>query len=342
MTEDQQDGWPREPGNGEGSEGVQPVRRDRAHLTRARRRIIGFIVVLALADVAYRVLYASGLQRTAALFVGVPALLAIGLVLTEPAKSAVGTLLKGSAIAMLIAGVVLPEGLLCLLIAYPLVGFICVVVGVVVDGARARGLARRSTLMVLGLPLLVLSSEGVVRSPASPHDAASASVVVAAPPEAVAAALVRTPSFVAPRSSFLRMGFNRPVQASGSGITVGDVRIIEFAGGSRDDHPGRLFAGTATAGMASRSNMRLRVSSSGPGRVVFTVDDDRTMLARWATLERAVVTWRRLASGGTRVTWRLEYDRLLNPSFYFGPMERYGLGQAARYLLDSVVVRSIP
>ena len=32
-----------------------------------------------------------------------------------------------------------------------------------------------------------------------------------------------------------------------------------------------------------------------------------------------------------------EYERLLFPTPYFGPLERYGMGQAADYLLHSVV-----
>ena len=83
--------------------------------------------------------------------------------------------------------------------------------------------------------------------------------------------------------------------------------------------------------------MELTVTESGPGRVVFGVDHDATMLARWVDLDRAVVTWAPTGRGTTTVTWALEYERLIYPSAYFAPIQRYGMDRAAGYLLDAVV-----
>jgi hypothetical protein len=38
----------------------------------------------------------------------------------------------------------------------------------------------------------------------------------------------------------------------------------------------------------------------------------------------------------TTVTWTLSYERCLDPSWYFGPWERYAAQLAARYLIDAV------
>jgi hypothetical protein len=75
---------------------------------------------------------------------------------------------------------------------------------------------------------------------------------------------------------------------------------------------------------------------------VFSIDDDTTMLSRWVDLERAVVTWEPVDDHHTRVTWRLEYRRLLSPTLYFAPLQRFGMGEAADYLLDSIVVSQLP
>ena len=135
---------------------------------------------------------------------------------------------------------------------------------------------------------------------------------------------------------FLSLGFNRPVSSSGLGIAVDDQRLIEFTGGTHDDHPLRLFGLTGRRSVGHHSQMRLVVVASTPGRVVFRIDEDTTMLSQWARLNRAVITW--VASGsGTRVSWRLEYERLLSPAAYFAPLQRFGLGQAAEYLLDAAI-----
>jgi hypothetical protein len=132
------------------------------------------------------------------------------------------------------------------------------------------------------------------------------------------------------------------VLATGEGLDVGDQRRIQFVGGSHDDHPLRLldalFAGDHEGhqGHDDRSLMVLEVREHTPGRVVFSIERDDTMLSRWADLDRAVVTWDAEDASTTTVEWRLEYERLLAPAAYFGPLQRFGLGDAAEYLLDSV------
>lgn len=301
----------------------------------AQKQFIGFVLVIAVVNVAYRLVYASGFQRTAALYVGIPTLLAIGLTLLPRTKSATGMLLKGSTMALLLACVILPEGLVCLLFVLPLVALISVIVGGIIDWSARRRHQQGPTLMAVALPLLVMSLEGVAVTPFDTHDGATASITVNA--DDVAAALAATPVFEAALPTFLRVGFNRPVGATGSGIELGDTRVIEFTGGNHDDHPLRLFGLTGKRSVHHHSTMQLTVIESGPGRVVFRVDSDTTMLARWVDLERAVVTWEPVDGQRTRVSWRLEYERLLYPTAYFAPLQRFGMDAAAGYLLDAVV-----
>lgn len=309
--------------------------------TTAQKRLVGLIVVLAVVNVAYRLVYASGIAHTAALYVGVPTILAIGLALLPRSKSATGMLLKGSTLAVLIACVVLPEGFLCLLFALPLVLVIAGAVGKIIDWRNRKNRPEGPTLMVIALPLLLMSLEGVVGTPFDSHDSVTSSITVEAPAGDVQAAVASTPRFDSELPSFLRLGFNRPVAATGSGIAVGDERTIDFAGGTHDDHPLRLFGLTGERSVDHRSQMHLTVVESEPGRVVFAVVHDMTMLARWANLDRAVVTWTAVDNDTTRVSWRLEYERLIYPSAYFAPLQRFGMSQAAGYLLDAVVVEQL-
>lgn len=311
--------------------------RDDDHPLEPRKQVIGFIVVLAVVNVAYRLVYASGASRTAALYVGIPTLLAIGLVLTPRRRSATGMLLKGSTLALLVACVILPEGLLCLLFAVPLVALISVIVGGSIDLARRHRRGQGPTLMVVAFPLLLMSVEGVAGSPFDAHDTASATVTVTATPAQVAAALAAPPKFATPLPMFLTVGFNRPVGSTGSGLAVGDSRTIEFTGGTHDDHPLRLFGLGGHRSVDHHAEMHLRVVESGPGRAVFRVDHDGTMLGRWVRLDRAVVTWEPVDGDRTRVTWTLEYERLLYPTAYFAPLQRFGMDRAASYLLDAAV-----
>ena len=131
----------------------------------AQIKLAGFIVVLAVVNVVYRLVYARGWSQTAALYIGVPTLLAVGLALLPRRKSATGMILKGSTLAVLIACVVLPEGLLCLLFVLPLIGLIGVIVGGSIDASRRRQRRQGPTMMAVCLPLILLSFEGVRGSP---------------------------------------------------------------------------------------------------------------------------------------------------------------------------------
>jgi hypothetical protein len=312
------------------------------HLTMAQKRLIGFIVVLAVVNIAYRLVYLTGFSQTAALYVGVPALLAIGLALLPRSQGATLALFKGSSLATLLACVILPEGVLCILFAYPLVASIACIVGGAIDLTRIRRQREGPTLMAISLPLVLLSLEGVAGTPFDSRDHATSSITVDASPDQVAAALASTPRFRSGLPLFLTIGFNRPVAATGSGLAVGDRRTVEFSGGNHDDHPLRLFGLTGERSVHHHSQMHLTVVESSPGRAVFNVDHDGTMLARWADLDRAVVSWRPAGEGATRVSWRLEYQRLLFPTVYFGPLQRFGMDRAADYLLESVVVEQLP
>jgi hypothetical protein len=247
-------------------------------------------------------------------------------------------LMKGSTLALLLACVILPEGLICLLFALPLVYLVAAVVGGVIDLARKHRRREGPALMAVTLPLLLLSLEGVVGTPIDRHDAVVATIEVEASAAEVEAALARPPELDRELPTFLRFGFNQPVLALGEGLDVGDRRTIQFRGGSHDDHPARLLGGLVGGGGSHAdhdelSAMQLVVSEHERSRVVFDLVRDDTMLGRWVDLDRAIVTWSDLGDGRTRVSWRFEYRRLIDPAFYFGPLQRFGMQDAAEYLL---------
>ena len=41
----------------------------------------------------------------------------------------------------------------------------------------------------------------------------------------------------------------------------------------------------------------------------------------------------------TRVTLRIDFERTLDPYWYFSPVSRYGVGKAAEFLFSEVIAR---
>jgi hypothetical protein len=70
--------------------------------------------------------------------------------------------------------------------------------------------------------------------------------------------------------------------------------------------------------------------------VVFGITRDTT-LARWLQFTEAEFRWQ-----GSRLTVTLRYRRTFDPAWYFGPVQRYGMREAAAYLAETFTGRAEP
>lgn len=283
-------------------------------------RLVGLIMALALGSVAYRLLVAGKLEQTSALFIGLPTLLALALALAPRAKSPMGIVMKGLTIGLLLSGIVLGEGFICILMAAPLFYLVALIVGLIVTFLARRGRGPARTAMYVLALFLPASLEGThERLSFNRAEAVSVERVVTGNVDDVEGALAAVPRFDRPLPFYLRLGFPRPARTTGSGLGAGDRRVIRFAGG--EGKPGNLV---------------LEVIESGKGRVVFRRVSDSSHVAHWLDWEQAEVRWQPGDPGHVRVVWTLRYTRLLDPAWYFGPWERYAVRLAAGYLADTL------
>ena len=289
-------------------------------INRAQWMLATLIFTMAIGRILYGILVDHHLRQTAALFIGLPALLAIILALTPKAKSVVGATLKGLTIALLLSGIFLQEGFVCILMAAPLFYTVAIVMALIVQGRRKRSGTRRTTIGLLVLPLLVMSMEGTRE--VWTFDRAETVTVhqrVRAEPAEIQAKLASTPVFDDVLPLYLSLGFPRPVYARGAGLEMGDTRIIGFA-----------------VGKQAPAELTLQVVESRPGLVRFEFVSDQTSIADWLGWEQAIVEWQATGSGESVISWTIHYQRQLDPAWYFGPMERYAVGLAGEYLIAAV------
>ncbi|MFD6953148.1 hypothetical protein A6A08_00225 [Nocardiopsis sp. TSRI0078] len=293
--------------------------------SRARWLLAGLVLAAFAALLALRIHHWGGLDQTALFYVGLPATIALLVVFTVRARSVVGVAMACTTVGLALSGPLLGEGLVCLVVAAPLVyGVVALVAWV---ATLVLGGGDRSQHALLSVPLLfVLALEGVAGISLLPRaDTGEGHAVVSASAEGVAAALAAPPEYEAPEALFLRaVPFPRPVSASGGGLEVGDTRLVRFTPRSTlrfGDEP-------------TPRHMELRIVESeirgDGGRVVFEVVED-TAFANWMDMRRAEAVWR--AEGtGTRLTWSIDYERTYEPSWYFGPVQSYATDLAAEYL----------
>ena len=286
---------------------------------KAKAFVISTILSVAAASVLYRWLVSHHLEQTSALFIGVPTLLAIIVVLTGRPKSATGSLCMVTAVALLISGIFLGEGFICIVMAAPIFFGIAVLIGVLIDVANRRKKSETTMSCLLLLIMIPMSMEGVRPQLSFPREeTVVAERVLRATATEITANLAGAPDFSRPLPPYLRLGFPQPTGISGAGLRIGDRRLIRFEGG--EGKPGEL---------------ELEVAQSSPERVLFRAESDTSHIAHWLSWRSAEVQWWQESEGNTRVRWTLRYRRSLDPAWYFGPWERYAVRLAGEYLIAS-------
>ena len=282
---------------------------------------VALAVSLTVAAGVYRILADHRLETTAALFLGIPAVLAILLACTPKAKTVTGGILKGITLLLLIVSPLLGEGWFCILIAAPLFYAVGLLVALVVHWSdRWKRRARGATLSCLTLLLLPMSLEGVLPELTFDREqTVEVTRVVAATPPQVEGALAGSPRLDSRLPLLLRIGFPIPLEAHGAGLAPGDTRTIRFSGVEG----------------APPGDMIMRITESRPGFARSEAVADGSKLAHWMHWQSSEVAWRPLDATHTEVTWRIRFARELDPAWYFVPWERAAVRAAAGYMIQA-------
>ena len=262
------------------------------------------IAAVAIASLAYKFIFYQQLQQTAALFVGIPALLAIVVVLFVSPRSAKGVACKAVTVGLLVSLFFLGEGALCVLMSAPIFYGVAVGVAAGMSAARRRSDDPVRTLYssVLVLTILISSLEGI-SAPFSfaRHETVTASKIVRAAAGDIQRAVLEQPKFDRAMPFELRIGFPRPTSVQ---IADGGSRwTIRMRGGEM-----RLDGMEPRAG-----DLVLRLEESRPGLVRWSAVSDNSHMTHFLTWRSAAVAWEAIDANTTRVTWTLQYRPRARP-----------------------------
>jgi len=293
--------------------------------TDAKTTLTALILGIAMVSLLFRGLVLGNLLQTAALFVGLPTLLAILVVRTGSPRSATGVACKAVTVGLLVSLLFLGEGILCIAMAAPLFYAIAIVVGLIMDYANRPQNKRNSRLLIL--LFIPMSLEGVTNLTTLNRDEViSVSRIVESSRDEISEAILDTPRFDRTLPYYLRAGFPIPVSSRMDHAAGGDRWIIGFRGGE-----------TRLNGMEpSPGDLTLQLEDSRPGLLRWRAVSDSSHMTHFLDWQESTVQWKAIDARRTKVTWTLRYRRGLDPAWYFGPMERYAVRLAAGYLIDSV------
>ncbi len=282
-----------------------------SRINRAQWLVVVIIIGLAACKLAYDQLTNAQLKETAALFVGMPAFLAIILTLTPRAESLQGITFKGISIALLSSSILANEGVICIILTAPIFYLVGGIVTYFIQRSRKNNDIVQSLVL---LPILLLSLEGVFPwLTFSQSDTISADSTVKVQTLDVQQAFKQAPDLSSqPPPIFFRLGFPTPI----SYTQTASVQTITF----------------------DKGYMTWIITEETPNHIVFELLEDTTEIANWLEFEQATVSWHQANTLTTTVNWEVQYQRKLDPIWYFAPLQRYGVTKAAKYLLDIYLI----
>ncbi|MBK7995392.1 MAG: hypothetical protein IPK14_19035 [Blastocatellia bacterium] len=295
--------------------------------------LITTTIMFVVGSLIYSLLVAGRLDQTAALFIGLPAVLAILTTFIRKQKTFTGAILKGMTFTLLLtcifSTVVLGDGVICIVMAIPVFYAVGSVIGAILDivTKNSKNRSKGPLPALILLPFLIMSLEGINSNLSFSRDEiVVVEKIIPTDQLTVAKSLSMTPKFNKELPFYLKLQFPRPVRTSGSGLAFGDQRIIHFAGG--EGKPGDLIL--------SVKESQIYNSIDTVSFVKFGVVSDKSAIAHWLAWQESTIEWQSIDSTNTKVRWTIKYQRLLDPAWYFGPWERYAVGLSAEYLIDNL------
>ena len=276
---------------------------------------------IVITFVAYFAIVRGDINADSALiFVGLPLALVVALAVA-PIRSAHGRVFQVTTICLLVIAVLAHEGAICVLLAAPLV--YGVAHGVT---ALVRLINERHRAYALLLPLLLVSSVEGVDQDWRVHPVQTVEVVRMVDLDAaeVSVRIAHGPS-PAPQESWAlkALGMPSPEHIHGNGIDPGARWTFAYHGSSHGPGGQTVF----------------EVTRRSAGEVDFRIVEDTAITARWFEWHVATMRWSAIDDTHTRVQLNIEYERGLDPSWYFGPVNDMLLHEGGAFLMDMLGLR---
>ncbi|MFY0600875.1 MAG: hypothetical protein JXR03_14470 [Cyclobacteriaceae bacterium] len=283
-------------------------KKDRVEKSKIKLYIL--VGILAITSLVYRLLVINHFEQTTLLFIGLPALLTVLVVkFVDTPKSVYGVTFKVITLFLLMSGILLGEGIVCIIFAAPLFYGVAALIIFVSNKFKDNNKLNA----ILFAPLFVFGS---VLLETKQTNTVVVSYEVAK--DVSLNNLNTSPDFMRNMPSFFKIGFPKPILIDGTGLSKGDYRKIEFE--------------SSTKGIGV---LHLAVAEKGKDKVVFNVVSDDTHINHWLSWKKVIITLNQDESGANTVVWTTMYECNLNPSWYFEPLERIAIYQSTNHLIRS-------
>lgn len=304
-----------------------------SHISKRRRNIL-ILLLIGVCSLLIRALMSYNFDRTALLYVGVPFFVSVALlyIVKKPEKPSLnryyGHLVLWSLIVMLGTSVVLFEGFVCVIMFMPIyfgILFLMYLFQLLSFYLKSRNKGSHYA-HILPVVIFLSAFEGVVPSASFEREySISKNIVISATPEEIKNKLIEPMHLNIERNWLLSL-FPMPNNIDAGTLSAGDVHNIDFT-----YH--RWFVTNTHKG-----HMKLELTQVEDDYIRTTFLEDTSYISNYLKLKGTEIRFIKVDNENTKVMLTIYYYRFLDPAWYFGPLQKYAIGQTADMLLSELFI----
>lgn len=289
------------------------------------------ILIIGVASLLIHLLLRSSIPGSALLYVGIPFLIAVLLTtftkrIEEPNwKQQYWNALRNSLIIMLGSSIILFEGFLCVVMFMPI--YFGILLLVFIATYLFRKSDKKSTLSAHIIPvLIVLSAFEGTHSDLSfnRYNEVSVTQTIQATPKEIKQNLIRPIDLQQDRNWFLAL-FPMPYQVDSGTLEAGDIHKIYY-------RYHRWFVTNTHEGYTL-----LKIAQVKDNYIRTEFMEDTSYISHYMKLLGTEIHLQPINNTSTEVTLKIQFERKLDPIWYFQPLQRYGVKKTADYLITEMM-----
>lgn len=301
-----------------------------------QRRMVMLVVLVitGIASVVIKLLIRHDLDHTALLYLAVPYGVAVAITLLRPYKANDTwwrIYVSHSLTALVVflgSSAVLFEGFICVLFFMPIYFFV-VALAFIAHWITVARRDRKNNVHATAIPLLValLSIEGTSEvTTFSRVNSATATATTSIPQQELLQNLA-APFELPGSDDWMLSLFPMPHSIEAGTLEVGDIHRVHT-------RYHRWFITNTHEGV-----IELRIDSVSPDRVTISYIRDTSFFSSYVKLVGADIQFSSDAKGLTQISLTVNYERRLDPAWYFQPVQQYAMRAMASHLIDEVIIR---
>jgi len=289
--------------------------------------------IIVTVSIAMHLILRSDIDGSAILYVGIPTVVAGLLLLTDKKqpgttwKSQTFRVMKYSLIVMLASSAILFEGFLCVVMFMPIYFGIILIISFVRMAYEHSKSRNRLHFHILPLILVVAALEGTHPDLSfNRYNEVTSTKTVNLSVEQIKQNLIKPVSLDQNRHWFLAL-FPMPYQFDATSLTEGEVHTVYY-------RYHRWFVTNTHEGFT-----KMKVAEASDKKIVMQTLEDTSYTSNYINAKGTQIDLTAIDASTTEVKLTIKYERLLDPAWYFDPLQRYASGLLGDYLIGIMIER---